>query len=209
MNPCKDRTFFFAEMINWSQMEGSVFPTGFESLGEDSVHENPPMGTLNAAIFDAELDLSMGMGDEVQLHSSGAVSTPQSMTGMMNSVLPLERPISPSEFLCKPAPSAPQQLEDCSISPDVEKMIEEVLPNTSTAVNWDACHIDLNLFNPHEPDAVDSVMQEWDILEVIGLCLKEWAYFKYFRKCTRRETLNASEYIVAKQYSTREDTKKL
>lgn len=157
-------------MIDWTQLEGSVFPNGFAGLIEDSNYEDPPTGTLTTAIFDVQLDLLMGMGDD--LLPAESVSSPPSMTSMMNSVLPSERPISPSEFLHKPAPSH-HQLSGFEFSPEVDNMIEQVLESTPADMNWDSSQLDLDLFNhPDESDTLGCLVQECGILEeVIGSCL--------------------------------------
>lgn len=164
----------FTEMIDWSQMEASVFPNGFESPFEDSIHENPPTSTLNAAIFDVQLDLSMGSGEELQQPSpTGTLTTLPSMTGMVNSILPSERPISPSEFLHQPTSSSQHQSSDFHLTPEVNEMIEQLLPHIPPDVNWDSSQLDLNLFNlPEEPDALGCLVQEFGIHEeVMGLYL--------------------------------------
>lgn len=154
-------------MIDWGQNDSGVFLTGFGSQVEDSVYD-PPTGTLNAAIFDAQLDLEMGEGDMLQLHSlPGSPSIPPSMTVMMNSVLPSERPFSPSEFLHKPVPSPQPQLCDGDIPSEEIKTIKEILASTSEEVEWDSTCFDLALFSQDGPDTLECLVQECGIKEEV------------------------------------------
>lgn len=156
-------------MIDWGQNDNGVYLNGFISQVEDSV-DDPPIGTLNAAIFDAQLDLEMGLGD-ILPSPPGSPFIPPSMTVMMNSVLPSERPFSPSEFLHKPAPSPqpqPQpQLWDSDISPEENKFIDEILTSTSANVMWDSSYFDLALFSQDGPDTLECLVQECGIKEEV------------------------------------------
>lgn len=153
------------KMIDWGQNDSGVYLNGFVSHVEDSVCD-PPTGTLTAAIFDAQLDLEMGLGDMLQLPSPpGSPSIPPSMTVMMNSVLPSERPFSPSEFLHKPAPSPQPQLWDSDISPEENKTIDEILTSASEEVKWDSSLFDLALLSQDGPDTLECLVQECGIEE--------------------------------------------
>lgn len=149
------------------QNDSDVYLTGFVSQVEGSV-DDPPSDTLNAAIFDAQLDLEMGQSDMLELHSPlGSPSIPPSMTVMMNSVLPSERPFSPSQFLHKPALSPKPQLSESDISPEENKTIDEILASASEEVKWDSSLFDLALFSQEGPDTLEYLVQECGIEEEV------------------------------------------
>lgn len=85
--------------------------------------------------------------------------------GMVESVLPSERPISPSEFLQKnPAPSSQPQM------PDLLNEIDQLFPEIPDTIPWDSTQeLDLNLFSQFgEGDVLDSIMQELGIVDEVS-----------------------------------------